>query len=34
VPADEIEAALTEGEALSARWRQVQIGDAMTLEWT
>jgi hypothetical protein len=27
-------AALAEAESLSARWRQVQIGDAMTLEWT
>jgi len=31
---DEVESALAEAEALSARWRQVQIGDAMTLEWT
>jgi hypothetical protein len=30
---DEIEAALAEAEVLSARWRRLRIGDAMTLEW-
>jgi hypothetical protein len=29
----EIEAVLREAEALSERWRRVQVGEAMDLEW-